>query len=92
SWTAETHILVFSVLTFAGLVATLMAHQNKPNPKWPQLVTINSIVSLFSLPMRAVISLVLAEGISQSKWQWHRQSRRLNGMVHFDAAKRGPWG
>ena len=43
-------------------MATLLAHQNKPNPEWPQLVTINSIVSLFSLLMRAAVSLVLAEG------------------------------
>jgi hypothetical protein len=108
SWTAEACSLVLSVLTFAGLVATLLAHQNKPNPKWPQLVTINSIILLFSLLMRAAVSLVLAEGewplsfsqlycltvvgISQSKWQWYLQSRCLNDMAQFDSASRGPWG
>lgn len=62
SWTAETFSYVFSILSLAGLIATLMVHQNKPLPDWPQLVTINSVVSLFSLLMRTGISVVLAEG------------------------------
>jgi hypothetical protein len=39
-----------------------MAHEEKPLPQWPQLVTINSIISLFSLVMRACVGVVLAEG------------------------------
>lgn len=63
-WTAEVYSYVFVVLSFLGLVATLFAHQNKPLPEWPQLVSINSIVSLFSLLIRASIAFVLAEGMS----------------------------
>lgn len=62
SWTTETCSYVISVLALAGLVATLLSHQNKPLPQWPQLVTINSIISLFSLLMRACVGVVLAEG------------------------------
>jgi len=61
-WTAETCSFVFAVLSLLGLVVTLFVHQNKPLPQWPQLITINSIVSLFSLLMRAGVGLVLAEG------------------------------
>lgn len=61
-WTAETCSYLFAVLSLLGLVATLYAHQNKPLPEWPQLITVNSIVSLFSLLMRAGVGLVLAEG------------------------------
>jgi hypothetical protein len=62
SWTAETCSYIVSTLALAGLVATLLAHQNKPLPQWPQLVTINSIISLYSLLMRACVGVVLAEG------------------------------
>lgn len=65
-WTAETCAFMFSVLTLGGLVTTLLAHQDKPQPKWPQLITINSVVSLFSLLMRTGVSVVLAEGKSKS--------------------------
>ena len=62
SWTVETLSLVVSVLGLAGLVATLLAHEYKPLPQWPQLVTINSIISLFSLLMRTCVGVVLTEG------------------------------
>lgn len=64
SWTAETCSYIVSILALAGLTATLLVHQNKPLPQWPQLVTINSIISLFSLLMRACAGVVLAEGMS----------------------------
>lgn len=63
-WTAEICSYVFAVLSFLGLLATLFAHQNRPLPEWPQLISINSIVSLFSLLIRSSIGLVLAEGWS----------------------------
>jgi hypothetical protein len=69
-WTAETCSYVFAVLSLLGLVATLFAHQNKPLPEWPQLITINSIVSLFSLLMRAGVGLILAEGAVRRSCQY----------------------
>jgi hypothetical protein len=62
NWTAETLSYIVSILALAGLVTTFLAHQTKPLPQWPQLVTINSIISLFSLLMRAGVGVVLAEG------------------------------
>lgn len=65
SWTAEALSCIFALLSMLGLVATLLAHENRPLPQWPQLVSLNSIVSLFSLLMRASVGVVLAEGWSQ---------------------------
>jgi hypothetical protein len=62
SWTAETCSFAFSLLTFTGLVTMLLVHQNRPIPEWPQIISINSIVSLFALFMRTGVGLVLAEG------------------------------
>ena len=62
-WTAETCSCIFALLALLGLVATLLAHQNKPLPDWPQIVSINSIVSIFSMLIRAGVGMVLAEGV-----------------------------
>lgn len=62
-WTAETYSCIFALLALLGLVATLLTHQDKPLPDWPQIVSINSIVSIFSMLIRAGVSMVLAEGI-----------------------------
>ncbi|KAI2483559.1 DUF3176 multi-domain protein [Pyrenophora tritici-repentis] len=91
-WTAETFSCIFALLALLGLVATLLAHQDKPLPDWPQIVGINSIVSIFSMLIRAGVGMVLAEGISQSKWQWFRTARTLGDMEKFDSASRGAWG
>jgi hypothetical protein len=65
-WRIETCSYIVAILALAGLVATLSAHHGRPLPQWPQLVTINSIVSLFSLLVRACVGVVLAEGRSPS--------------------------
>lgn len=91
-WTAETCSCIFALLSLIGLIIMLMAHQDRPLPDWPQIVSINSIVSLFSMMIRAGVSMVLAEGISQSKWQWFRKARKLEDMARFDSASRGAWG
>ncbi|KAJ8116651.1 hypothetical protein OPT61_g1971 [Boeremia exigua] len=92
SWTAETGSYIISILALAGLTATLLVHQDKPLPQWPQLVTINSIISLFSLLMRACVGVVLAEGISQCKWNWYRKAKKLDHIERLDSASRGSWG
>ncbi|KAI8941649.1 hypothetical protein NX059_002862 [Plenodomus lindquistii] len=91
SWTTETCSYIIAILALAGLVATLSAHQGRPLPQWPQLVTINSIISLFSLIMRACVGVVLAEG-SQCKWNWYRKAKRLDHIERLDSASRGSWG
>ncbi|KAF2852516.1 hypothetical protein T440DRAFT_420379, partial [Plenodomus tracheiphilus IPT5] len=49
-------------------------------------------MSLFSLLMRACVGVVLAEGISQCKWNWYHKSRRLDHIGRLDSASRGSWG
>lgn len=92
SWTAEAVSYLCAIAALAGLVATLLVHQNKPLPQWPQLVTINSIISLFSLVMRAGVGVVLAEGLSQCKWDWYRKASKLDHIERLDSASRGSWG
>ncbi|KAF2831318.1 hypothetical protein CC86DRAFT_314581 [Ophiobolus disseminans] len=91
-WTAEVLSCVFALLSLIGLVATLIAHQGKPLPQWPKLISLNSIISLFSLLIRTGVCVVLAEGISQSKWMWYRKARKLDDMERFDSASRGAFG
>ncbi|OAL49028.1 hypothetical protein IQ07DRAFT_511955 [Pyrenochaeta sp. DS3sAY3a] len=91
-WAAETIALIMSMLALGGLVSILLTHQTKPLPNWPRLVTINAIISLFSLIMRAAVGVILAEGISQCKWNWARKAKKLDHMERLDSASRGSWG
>lgn len=62
SWTAEVCSFMLAIFSLVTLVLTLLTHQDKPLPEWPQLITINSIVSLIALFMRIGVSVVLGEG------------------------------
>jgi hypothetical protein len=81
SWTAETTSFLFFVLSLAGVVAALVAHQGKHLPDWSQLIAINSILSLFSLLMRIGVSIVLAESMHFSL------TRRLQRLLAFKCSK-----
>jgi hypothetical protein len=61
-WTSEAISLLLASLSLLGLVATLVAHQGTPLPQWPQLITINSIIFLFSILIRAGVGVDLTEG------------------------------
>jgi hypothetical protein len=53
---------VFALVALAGLIMVLSRFEDKTLPDWPKLVTVNSIISLFALLIRASVGLVLAEG------------------------------
>jgi hypothetical protein len=61
AWTTEAIACIFASLSPVGLVTVLLQHHNRPLLEWPQLVTINSIVPLFALLIRASFWLILAE-------------------------------
>jgi hypothetical protein len=62
-WTAEVATCVFALLALAGLAVVLSRFEDRPLPDWPKLVTVNSIISIFALLIRASVGLVLAEGM-----------------------------
>ena len=61
-WNAELANSVFVALSLAGLAITLAVHQDKPLPEWPRLININSLVSIFTLFIRAGLATILTEG------------------------------
>jgi hypothetical protein len=62
-WTAETCACIFALCALVGLIVVLLRLQNRPLPDWPHAVTVNSIVSIFALLIRASVGIVLAEGV-----------------------------
>ncbi len=63
-WTVEISSCIIAVISLLGMVLTLWKHQDKPLPDWPQPVSINAIVSLFSMTLRGTLGVVVAEGPS----------------------------
>jgi hypothetical protein len=74
------------------MVALLAAFDGKEVFTWKD-VTLNAIVSVLSLTMKACLAYILAECIAQWKWiLFARESRPLIDFDRIDAATRGPLG
>lgn len=58
-------------------------------PQWPFKVSINSLLSVYALVLKATIGLILTSCIGQLQWAWFSETRPLADMLHFDSATRG---
>ncbi|MCJ1377577.1 hypothetical protein MMC17_000672 [Xylographa soralifera] len=75
---------LMSVLLILGL------HQNRPLPDWPLAITLNSLVSVMVVIMKATMLAILASGLGQMKWLWFLRSRPLSHYTVYDKAGQGP--
>ena len=91
-WLVELTSLILAFIAFAAIIITLLLHHDRPLPKWPSLISINTLISIFTTVMKASMLLPIAEGVSQLKWLWFREVRPLIDLERYDSASRGPWG
>jgi len=90
-WLELLSCLIVIGMLFA-VVGTLSPHQGKPLPQWPYNLSINTVISIYFIVIKAAMLLVLSEGLGQLKWNWFEQARPLNQLNQYDSASRGPWG
>ncbi|KFZ16751.1 hypothetical protein V501_02077 [Pseudogymnoascus sp. VKM F-4519 (FW-2642)] len=91
-WAQEYAALLGSFASFIAMVALLAAFDGKVVTTWNG-VTLNAVVSILSLIMKASLAYVLAECLAQWKWVlFAREARPLIDFDRIDAATRGPLG
>ncbi|KPM39707.1 hypothetical protein AK830_g6852 [Neonectria ditissima] len=92
AWALEYWALLGSIATFVAMVILLRVFNGKAVFAWNS-VTLNTIVSILSLAMKASLAYVLAECMAQWKWiLFAREARPLMDFERIDAATRGPLG
>lgn len=91
-WKWEIGACFLSSLSIVTVAVTLYPHQGMPLPKWPFKISINSLLSIYSLVFKATLGFVLAAGIGQLQWTWFSSERRMYDLTLYDGAGRGVWG
>ncbi|KPI37675.1 uncharacterized protein AB675_132 [Cyphellophora attinorum] len=91
-WYPELLTLALSLAAFAGIIAVVVPYVGKGLPDWPRAISVNAIISILTVTLRAGVVYVSAQALSQHKWTWFSQSRPLSHMTIIDGASRGPWG
>ncbi|KAK3689174.1 hypothetical protein B0T22DRAFT_513343 [Podospora appendiculata] len=91
-WKLELVCLCLAVGVLIAIFATLVHYSGKDVPEWPSSVSLNSLVAIYTIILRALLMVPVAEVISQEKWLWFKRPRPLHHMDSFDSASRGLWG
>lgn len=91
-WSWELLCLAVVVICFAAVVGLLLALQDRPVPDWPSGITVNALLSVLVTVMKGVTGIIIAECLSQLKWQWFKREKSLVDLVIWDEASRGIWG
>ena len=87
--------LLASVVATGAIIvtfATLYHYQGKPLPEWPDRISINAVLSVYMLLLRAGVAVVVAAVLARQKWSWFGSDRPLYDIALFDEATRGAWG
>ncbi|KIW26377.1 uncharacterized protein PV07_09477 [Cladophialophora immunda] len=91
-WWQEIIALHVCLLALCAIVLVLYPNQDKPLPKIPFKISINTLLSILSSVIKAAITFVLASGLGQSKWSWLSSDQPLMHLAKYDAASRGALG
>lgn len=89
SWKWESAACLLVLATPIIIFATLYLHSGQPLPQWPFKVSINSLLSVYALVIKASIGFILTSCIGQLQWAWFSETRPLTDMLAFDSATRG---
>ena len=91
-WWWEALCCITALGALLAIVATIRTHESKELPQWRYGLTVNAIIAIYTVILKAAAGLVLAEGISHLKWIAVARKQSLATFVAHDAASRGPWG
>lgn len=92
TWWLEILACTLVLLAFGAIVATLLLVEDKPLPRLPLRISVNTLLAVFATTLKVAAAFVLAEGLSQMKWSWYSDPRPLYHFLVYDNASRGPWG
>ncbi|EXF86189.1 hypothetical protein CFIO01_02248 [Colletotrichum fioriniae PJ7] len=91
-WRLEMLSSLLAVGCVIAIIIILALHQSKPLPKWPGVMSVNTLIATFTAVYKASLIMPVAEGLGQLKWDWFQRPQKLADVVAFDDATRGPWG
>lgn len=90
NWILEVCSVVLAIGLIAAIISILAHFNGQTVPDWPLTINLNTLIALLATLSRALILLVVAEIIGQTKWSWFsRQPRPMNALQRFDSASRG---
>jgi hypothetical protein len=94
TWSLETLAIAFAIGLIASIGSVLAVYDGKPVPDWGANLNLNALLALLSTILRAILVIIVAQIISQRKWDWFgvQRARPLADLQQFDDGSRGAYG
>ncbi|PMD42223.1 hypothetical protein L207DRAFT_527156 [Hyaloscypha variabilis F] len=89
-WWAEILASLIMLLALMAIILILALHQGHTLPSWPFTITLNSLISIMVVILKATMLAILASGLGQLKWLWFEKPRPLSHYGVYDKAAQGP--
>jgi hypothetical protein len=91
-WIWETCACFVAIIALSAILATLYPHAGNPLPQWPFQISINALLFVYSLVLKAALLFVTGACLGQLQWAWFTSDHPLHDLVWYDQAGRGSWG
>ncbi|KAI8966263.1 hypothetical protein F5Y11DRAFT_365841 [Daldinia sp. FL1419] len=91
-WKWEALCCVLVLASPLVILATLYPYDGRPLPEWPLSLSVNTLLSIYSMVLKASLAFVAASCIGQLQWTWFSQGRPIYDLVRYDNARQGAWG
>lgn len=92
SWKWEFCAATLLLTSVAAIPATLYPHDGQPLPQWPFSISINALLSIYSMVLKACLAFLVTSCIGQLQWSWYLKPRPLKDVVLFHEAANGTLG
>lgn len=80
-------------LAIIGVIVVVLNHYNSTDVNtWSHSWALNSLVGLLATVSQVAMAFPLTSCISQLKWLWYKDSRKLTDLDTFEQSSRGPFG
>lgn len=61
-WGAEAYGAALAVCSLAAIIAVVASSEGKTLPEWPMHLTINALIAVFTVLLKAGLAILLTEG------------------------------
>ena len=91
-WVYEILASIISLTMLAAIFGVLHHYNSWDVDLWGHSWALSSLVGFLATISQITMAVPLASGISQLKWTWYKESRKLTDLDKFDQSSRGPFG
>lgn len=93
-WIFELSAIIGTIAFFVAIGVILKKYDGKEVPDWGVNINLNALLALLSTFLRALLVLIVAQVLSQRKWDWYSKgtTRPMVDLQRYDEASRGSFG